>query len=216
MTTLVRFQLAGAAVVEVGEGGIIGRGLTAQLRLADPGVSEAHALVTLRGRELRIMALRGRVVINDVPVSEATLRVGQRVVLSAGTALTVVAVEVPPVVAEPMLSTVGGETRLVVVQVGAGTVRIQEGLDPPLQLGGNQAELIRLLTDAAEPMHWSQIARYFWPERDQIKWRERFDAMMKEVRGKFRNHRIRGDLVWSWDGSYSLKLNDGDVVVRVE
>ncbi len=216
MSPVVRFRLAGGTVVDVGEGGINGRGLSAQLRLTDPGVSEAHALVTLRGRELRIMALRGRVVINDVPVSEATLRVGQRVVLSAGTVVTVVGVEVPPAVAEPMLATVGGEARLVVVQLGAGTVRIQEGDDPAVQLGGNQAELFRLLADASEPMHWSQIARYFWPERDQIKWRERFDAMMKEVRGKFRDHRIRGDLLWSWDGSYSLKLNEGDVVVRVE
>lgn len=214
MSAFVRFRLADGAEVEVGEGGLVGRATTAQLRVQGSGISEAHALVSLRGRELRIHALRGKVVINDVPVAEATLRARQRVVLGSEVELLVVEVFVPDEPVEAMPPTLGGGVRPVRIHLGAGVVRVQEGEDPPLQVGGNQGELLRLLADATEPQHWSQVARYFWPERDQLKWRERFDAMVKEIRSKFRDHRIRGDLLWSWDGSYSLKLNPEDEVTR--
>lgn len=71
-------------------------------------------------------------------------------------------------------------------------VRLAEGDGPELVLGGNQADLVRLLAEAGEPQHWTQIARYFWPEREAASWRPRFDAMMKEVRRKLRQHRVRG------------------------
>lgn len=214
MPATVRFRLHDGTEVEVTEGGLIGRAATAQLRLEGVGVSEAHALVTRRGHELRIQALRGKVRVNDTPVAEGALRAGQRLLLGAATPLLVVDVRVAPEDGDPMAITVGSPPRPVQVTVGAGVVRLQEGEDPPLQLGGNQAELLRLLAEATEPQHWSQIARYFWPERDQPRWRERFDAMIMEVRAKLRDHRIRGDLLWSWDGSYSLKLNPEDVVTR--
>jgi len=214
MPAHVRLRLADGTEIDVTEGGLVGRATTAQLRLEGAGLSEAHALVTRRGEDLRIQALRGKVLVNDVPVAETTLRPRQRIVFGVDTVVNVVEVVVPADDGEPMSATVGGGSRPVRVTLGGGVVRLQEGEDAPLQLGGNQAELVRLLADATEPQHWSQIARYFWPERDQHKWRERFDAMVKEVRGKLRDHHIRADLLWSWDGSYTLNLNPEDVVTR--
>lgn len=99
------------------------------------------------------------------------------------------------------------------VVVEPGVVRVVAEGAPALVLGGNQAEFLALLATAQEPQHWSTVAHYFWGERDREKWRERFDAMVKEVRGKFRDHRVRGDLLWSWDGNYRLNLEDGDELV---
>lgn len=104
-----------------------------------------------------------------------------------------------------------GTTRVQLV-LAEGVVRIRSGESPPLILGGNQGDFVRQLAEATEPVHWTTIARYFWGERDQLKWRERFDAMVKEVRGKLRENRIRKDLLWSWDGSYRLNLDEGDTV----
>lgn len=209
----VRFRLPDGTTAEVAEGGLIGRAATAQLRLEDPGVSEAHALVSLRARELRILALRGRVLVNDAPVAEATLRPRLRVGLGPNVVLVVEEVEAGSA-AVPVTPTAGEPARAVRIELAEGWVSIREGEDPPLVLGGNQAELVRMLAEAAEPMHWSEIARWFWPERDQPRWRERFDATVKEVRAKMRDHRVRGDLVWSWDGSYRLQLRAGDEVSR--
>lgn len=76
-------------------GDIIGRMVTADLCLDDPRVSEAHALVTLRGGALQLLALRGRFSVGDGPVTEATLRAGQRLILAPGLSLDVEAVTLP-------------------------------------------------------------------------------------------------------------------------
>lgn len=206
----VVFRLLDGTRVTVGEGGLIGRATTAQLRLADPAVSEAHALVSRRGAELRILALRGELVVNDVPVAEATLRARQRVHLSHDTTLFVEEVVLPADLGPAQPPTAGARRAPLRVKVGAGVVQISEGDAPPAVFAGNQAELLRLLAEAEEPLHWTRLARYFWPERDQPKWRERFDALVKELRARLKNHRIRADLLWSWDGSYRLHLADGD------
>lgn len=210
----VVFRLLDGRRVTVGEGGLIGRALTAQLRLDDPTVSEAHALVSRRGRELRILALRGELVVNDVPVAEATLRPRQRVHLSHDTTLFVEEVVLPADLGPAQPATAGGRRAALRVRVGAGVVQITEGDAPPAVFAGNQAELLRLLAEAEEPVHWTRLARYFWPERDQPKWRERFDALVKELRARLKNHRIRPDLLWSWDGSYRLNLAEGDELDR--
>lgn len=61
-------------------GGLIGRGSATTLRIQDARVSEVHAMVSLRGRELRLLALRGRLSVDDHEEDEVTLVVGQRVV----------------------------------------------------------------------------------------------------------------------------------------
>lgn len=209
----VRFRLPDQTTVEVGEGALIGRAATAQLRLDAPGVSEAHAFVSHRGGELRLLALRGKVLVNDVPVAEATLRPRLRVTLCAGVDLVVEEVEVSPDPAD-LRATAGDRVVPLEISLGSGTVRIRAEGAPALTVGGNQAELLRLLAEATQPLHWAEVARWFWPERDEARWRQRFDATIKELRGKFRDHAIRPDLVWAWDGHYQLRLLPGDVLTR--
>lgn len=79
---------------DLGPGAILGRMVTAACRLHDPRVSEAHALISLRGRGLRLLALRGEVLVDGSPEDEVELTPGQ--VLSLGaTRLQVESVTIP-------------------------------------------------------------------------------------------------------------------------
>lgn len=75
----VAFKLPGGGLARVAPGGIIGRTSSASLRLADPRVSEAHALVSLRGREFRLLGLRGRIEVDGQEEGEVILLSGQRI-----------------------------------------------------------------------------------------------------------------------------------------
>ncbi len=57
---LARFLAPDGRSELLGPGDIIGRMPTATLTINDPHVSEAHALVSLRGSELKLPGLRGR------------------------------------------------------------------------------------------------------------------------------------------------------------
>lgn len=70
-------------------GGIIGRMAGAALSLRDARVSEAHALVSLRGSELRLLALRRWFEVDGERSSEVALRPGQRIGLAPGCVLEV-------------------------------------------------------------------------------------------------------------------------------
>jgi hypothetical protein len=94
-TPSVRLQLPGGRQATVAPGGIIGRLKTAACRLEDPAVSEAHALVSLRGRELRLLKLRGALTIDGHPEDDVALAPGQRIVLTDESALTVLEVHLP-------------------------------------------------------------------------------------------------------------------------
>ena len=74
---------------------MIGRVWSAALVLDDPRISEAHALVSLRNRSLRLMALRGALTVDGRDVDSVTLAPGLRVELADGVSLTVEAVELP-------------------------------------------------------------------------------------------------------------------------
>jgi pSer/pThr/pTyr-binding forkhead associated (FHA) protein len=66
-----RIRLSDGRVVDLGPGDIIGRLETATLRINEPQLSEAHALVSLRGEQLVLLALRGVVSVGGRPVSSA-------------------------------------------------------------------------------------------------------------------------------------------------
>jgi hypothetical protein len=76
-------------------GNLIGRLSTATLRVLDPRVSEAHALLVLRGRTLQLLALRGVLTIDGVPEDTIILAPGQRVGLADGLTLEVDELRVP-------------------------------------------------------------------------------------------------------------------------
>ncbi len=80
----------------LGHGDIIGRLWTAALVIEDPRISEAHALVSLRGSTLRLLALRGRFHSDGQPSSDLALRAGQEITLAEGVVLSVVRLFVPP------------------------------------------------------------------------------------------------------------------------
>jgi len=88
----VRFRVHGDTAT-VSAGGIIGRLAHAELRLDDPRVSEAHALVSLRNGCLRLLALRRWFEVDGVRSSDVVLSVGQHVRLAPGVELVVEAVE---------------------------------------------------------------------------------------------------------------------------
>lgn len=80
---------------QVFPGSLIGRLVTADVMLSDPRVSEAHALVSLRGRSLRLLALRGMLLVDAQEVDSVELQPGLIVELAEGLALTVESVELP-------------------------------------------------------------------------------------------------------------------------
>lgn len=80
-------------VVEVQAGQIIGRSAFAALRVDDPRVSEAHALVSLREGRLRLLSLRRRFLVEGRTVEDAVLTEGLEIELASGVLLEVVSVD---------------------------------------------------------------------------------------------------------------------------
>ncbi len=90
-----RIRLPDGSRVEMLPGDLIGRTATAALWLDDPRISEAHAMLSLRGGELRLLALRRMVALDGKPVSELVLRKDQRVELARDLELVVEEVSLP-------------------------------------------------------------------------------------------------------------------------
>ncbi len=85
-------------VVVLGHGALIGRLWSAALLLDDPRISEAHALVSQRGPDLKLLALRRRFLVDGKPVTEVALRAGQSLRFADGIDYEVLDVEGPPTV----------------------------------------------------------------------------------------------------------------------
>jgi len=79
----------------LGHGDLIGRLWTAALTLDDARVSEAHAMVSLRGDTLKLLGLRGRFAVQGKPVAEVELARGMRIALAKGIELLVEDVVLP-------------------------------------------------------------------------------------------------------------------------
>lgn len=91
-------ELPDGRQVILGPGDIIGRMPSAALCLDDPRISEAHALVSLRGEKLKLLALRGALLLGGRPQAELALAPGTQVVLAEHLSLRVVSVQLPDVV----------------------------------------------------------------------------------------------------------------------
>lgn len=76
MHAYVRFRLPDGTTHVLGHGDLIGRLESAALHIDDARISEAHGLISLRGRELKLLALRGLFAVDGKPVSEIVLRKG--------------------------------------------------------------------------------------------------------------------------------------------
>ena len=95
MRAFVRIRTPDAQTVVLGPGDIIGRLATAALHLDDGRISEAHAMVSLRGRELKLLALRGLFAVAGKPIDEIVLREGLAVELARGLEIYVEDVVLP-------------------------------------------------------------------------------------------------------------------------
>lgn len=95
MFARVTFQTADGDQHELGHGDIIGRLWSATLQLSDARVSEAHAMVSLRGGQLKLLALRGLFAVDGKPRKDLLLEPGQRVAFARGLEVEVVDVALP-------------------------------------------------------------------------------------------------------------------------
>jgi len=85
-------------VTSLWAGAVIGRTLMAALHLDDPGISEAHAIVSLRGTTLRLLSLRGRFSVRGRVVGDTILQPGLEITLAPGVVMRVHALSLPPYV----------------------------------------------------------------------------------------------------------------------
>lgn len=113
--------------VALGPGDVIGRGECATLRLDDPRISEAHAMVSLRGGGLVLLALRGRFRVRSKVLAEVALEPSLAVELAPGLTLTCDAVELPPALLGLRVEGLGTQslvgTTSLFVRDGAATLR---------------------------------------------------------------------------------------------
>jgi len=84
--------------IALGPGDIIGRLPSAALQVADPRVSEAHAMVSLRAGELVLLALRRRFAIGGEARAQVVLEPGLELELAEGITLACTAVSLPDTV----------------------------------------------------------------------------------------------------------------------
>ncbi|MDP2307937.1 MAG: hypothetical protein Q8P18_18065 [Pseudomonadota bacterium] len=95
MNASVRLRLPGGAVETLYAGDLIGRTWAAALRLDDPDISEAHAMVSLRGERLWLLALRRRFSVGGKATDAVPLTPGLRVRLAPSVDLEVTDVTLP-------------------------------------------------------------------------------------------------------------------------
>lgn len=124
MHPYVRFRLPSGKLVELGPSDVIGRSDRAALCLSEPYISEAHAMVSLRSGELKLLALRGRFSVDGKPASQVTLRPGQRIVLASRAVLVVEDVVLPETV---LALSSEGFTPLVLMAVCS--LRVDSGIE---------------------------------------------------------------------------------------
>ncbi|MCA9616280.1 MAG: helix-turn-helix domain-containing protein [Myxococcales bacterium] len=96
MRPRARFVLPSGAEVDLGPGDVVGRHAGMALVFDDPSISEAHAMLSLRGAELLLLALRRRFEVDETgPRSEVVLEPGLRITLSENVVVECVEVDLP-------------------------------------------------------------------------------------------------------------------------
>ena len=95
MLASVRLRLPDGSTTTLSPGDIVGRMASAALVLDDPRVSEGHALVSLRGAELQLLALRGMFAVNGQPATKVVLSPDQVLSFAEGLDLVVESVQLP-------------------------------------------------------------------------------------------------------------------------
>lgn len=107
----VRLVASTGAVATLVPGDLIGRMWSAALFLDDPRVSEAHAMVSLRGDRLELLSLRGALTCDGMPATRVRLANGRRIGLVERLYLDVESVTCPAV-ALVLTGLAGGDVQL--------------------------------------------------------------------------------------------------------
>ncbi|MDX2014613.1 MAG: hypothetical protein SFW67_30725 [Myxococcaceae bacterium] len=138
----VTFELPSGEQASVGPGALVGRAWTAEVRVSDFRVSEAHAWVSLREAGLQVLPLRGRVRLDGRDVQRVDLAAGQRIELAPGLALSVVEVVLPD---ELLAVSIDGGA----AQVATGTMSLMLEPGPHLRAGIESQAAAILWADGA-------------------------------------------------------------------
>ncbi len=135
MGARVDLKLPDGAVISAGPGSIVGRSFAADVRLDDGRVSEAHALISLRGCELTMLALRGRLRTLDRDVSRVVLSPGLRISLARDLDLLVQDVQLPKAVLAASITTANSAPGEAATQVLTGVTSVVLAPKPHLATG---------------------------------------------------------------------------------
>lgn len=146
MQTHVQLRTSDGRVHDVAPGGIIGRLAGASLVLPDPRVSEAHAMVSLRGGALHLLTLRGRFACGGRTPSSLELAVGQRIEFARGLAVDVVDIALPE--------------RVRAVRLGDGAPLPLAGVTSLVRTAGGC--LVQRYEADAVAVIWSQDGGWWW------------------------------------------------------
>ena len=95
MRAYVRLRLSSGQTAVLGPGDLVGRLSGASLQIDDGRVSEAHAMVSLRGRELKLLGLRGVFAVDGKPTDEVVLAEELAIELAPGLSLHVEEIVLP-------------------------------------------------------------------------------------------------------------------------
>jgi hypothetical protein len=88
-------RLPDGSLAQVHPGDLIGRLWKSAVAIADERVSEAHAMVSLRGGDLRLLCLRGGIAVQGALVEDPILEPGLQFELAPGLMFTVLEVRLP-------------------------------------------------------------------------------------------------------------------------
>ncbi|MEL6342917.1 MAG: hypothetical protein AAFV53_07270 [Myxococcota bacterium] len=95
MRAVVQIRSPDGQHYELSHGDIIGRLWSVAMPIDDARVSEAHAMLSLRGREMKLLALRGLFAVDGRPVNQLVLQAGQTISLARGVEIVIEGVALP-------------------------------------------------------------------------------------------------------------------------
>lgn len=124
-------------------GDLIGRMSSAALRLNHPNVSEAHALLSLRGDHLALLGLRGPLRVRGTTQATVPLQEGQRITLCEGIELAVLRVDLPE---QALALIIGGAAPAV---LSASVYAVLPGPPPRLSVGFDADAVAQVWSDAS-------------------------------------------------------------------
>lgn len=153
MEAIVVVRLPDGSRASLTHGDLVGRLETAALHLDDPRVSEAHAMVSLRGAVMKLIALRGRIAVDGHALRDVELTPGLVVQLAAELALVVERVVLPD--------------EVVGIAVGGGAVRVV-------------SSVCSVVGDALKVGYVPDAAAWVWPSGGTLalRWPNGDDAVL--------------------------------------